>query len=206
MDKRDLLPTIRGIDEYAFSFGMDRKKFLNWLQNKQHVLDLGAGGGSLEKEIEILKVNSHISTKIVALDLLYKNKKGVDFSNYATHLSFHNSSIVPSLQELNKVNSKFEQNSISAIFQNLPFADNVFDGILASYSFVQLEDKGELAKSYNEVLRVLKPGGEAFITLAGVNLWLPENIKDKTNGIERNNEHYFTRITKPLNFQSLPKS
>jgi SAM-dependent methyltransferase len=48
---------------------------------------------------------------------------------------------------------------------NLPFPDNSFDAVIALEVFRYLP-KGDIIKGYSECLRILKPGGILFVTLA----------------------------------------
>ena len=55
--------------------------------------------------------------------------------------------------------------------RNLPFADCSFDHAIAVASYHHIKDKSERLSALKELLRVLAPGGEAFITLW--NRWQP---------------------------------
>jgi ubiquinone/menaquinone biosynthesis C-methylase UbiE len=55
--------------------------------------------------------------------------------------------------------------------RKLPFADNFFDDAIAVAIFHHIEGEEERLKALRELKRVLKPGGEAFITVW--NKWQP---------------------------------
>lgn len=47
----------------------------------------------------------------------------------------------------------------------LPYADNIFDWTISVAALHHIKDKGEREAAFAEMRRVLKPGGEAFITV-----------------------------------------
>jgi tRNA (uracil-5-)-methyltransferase TRM9 len=55
--------------------------------------------------------------------------------------------------------------------RKMPFADNFFDHAIVVATFHHIEGKEERLKALKELKRVLKPGGEAFITVW--NKWQP---------------------------------
>jgi tRNA (uracil-5-)-methyltransferase TRM9 len=48
---------------------------------------------------------------------------------------------------------------------NLPYADNSFDFAIAVAAYHHIEGKEERPEAFRELYRVLKPGGEAFLTV-----------------------------------------
>jgi tRNA (uracil-5-)-methyltransferase TRM9 len=60
---------------------------------------------------------------------------------------------------------KFTVNLQVADARNLPFADDTFDWAIAVATYHHLQGHGEQLKALRELRRVLKPGGEAFITV-----------------------------------------
>ncbi len=161
-------PTSRGVDLYAAEFGMNRKGLLNWLRFKNLVLDISSGGGLLEKEIEILKAKGEFASdvEIIPLDAIYGTHQGKLTADYFTHMAFTNLDVRTTRESLNKVNSQFSRRAVGSSFTALPFADNTFDGIIASHSFgVHAQDKKALMKAYGELARVLKEGSEAFVSV-----------------------------------------
>jgi SAM-dependent methyltransferase len=57
--------------------------------------------------------------------------------------------------------------------RNLPYADGFFDFAIAVAVYHHIEDKDGRIKALKELYRVLKPGGEAFITVW--NKWQPRH-------------------------------
>lgn len=55
--------------------------------------------------------------------------------------------------------------------RSLPYADNYFDWAIAVATYHHIENKEERLRALRELYRVLKPGGEAFITVW--NKWQP---------------------------------
>ena len=65
----------------------------------------------------------------------------------------------------------FAANLLVADVSHLPFADEVFDWIISVATYHHIKSKGERLKALEELNRVLKPSGEAFITVW--NRWQP---------------------------------
>lgn len=73
---------------------------------------------------------------------------------------------------------------------HLPFADQTFDRAISVATYHHIKDKAERESALNELRRVLKPGGEAFITvwnrgqprfwLSGKEVVVPWRTRDKT--------------------------
>jgi len=81
----------------------------------------------------------------------------------------------------------------------LGFADNEFGGIV-SYQVINHTDTAGVQKVVNEIWRVLKPGGEVFVTLPSKNTWgwqqnwplLDENTKLRLqDGPDKDVPHFF---------------
>lgn len=66
---------------------------------------------------------------------------------------------------------KFDVNLVEADARHLPYADNSFDRAIAVATYHHIGDKDERLRALRELQRVLKPGGEAFITVW--NRWQP---------------------------------
>ena len=66
---------------------------------------------------------------------------------------------------------KFNVKLVEADVRNLPFADGAFDRAIAVATYHHLQDKEERLRALRELWRVLKPDGEAFITVW--NRWQP---------------------------------
>jgi tRNA (uracil-5-)-methyltransferase TRM9 len=65
----------------------------------------------------------------------------------------------------------FKVNLVEADARHLPYADNSFDWAIAVATYHHIEDSGGRLQALRELHRVLKPGGEAFITVW--NRWQP---------------------------------
>jgi tRNA (uracil-5-)-methyltransferase TRM9 len=66
---------------------------------------------------------------------------------------------------------KFSVTLAQADARELPFTDNYFDWAIAVATYHHIEGEAERLKALKELYRVLKPGGEAFIT--AWNKWQP---------------------------------
>lgn len=65
----------------------------------------------------------------------------------------------------------FSVNLVEADARHLPYADNFFDWAIAVASYHHIEESAGRLQAFKELYRVLKPGGEAFITVW--NRWQP---------------------------------
>jgi tRNA (uracil-5-)-methyltransferase TRM9 len=65
----------------------------------------------------------------------------------------------------------FSVNLIEADVRLLPYADNFFDWAIAVATYHHIEESAGRLQAFKELNRVLKPGGEAFITVW--NRWQP---------------------------------
>jgi len=66
----------------------------------------------------------------------------------------------------------FEVGLSLADVRHLPYADNSFDWAIAAATYHHIEGEHEREKALRELWRILKPGGEAFIT--AWNRWQPK--------------------------------
>lgn len=161
--------TCRGVEGYAQVFGMSNEELLGWLGSKRRVLDIGAGGGLLEKEMCLIGLTGEPSSgvTIISFDIAYASQEGVKFLRYATHIAFTRLGVTPSKSLALDVDRSFERDAVGGSSANLPFSDGSFDGVLASYSIgVHTSDKQHLLRSYSELYRVLRKGGEALVSVA----------------------------------------
>lgn len=76
---------------------------------------------------------------------------------------------------LDVLNKKAEKknlaiNSVQGDVVDLPFEDDRFDAILAYHSVYHVDSKG-MDRVIENIKRVLKPGGEVYITLISKNTW-----------------------------------
>jgi len=84
----------------------------------------------------------------------------------------------------------FTANLIVADVSHLPFPDGAFDRVISVATYHHIQGKEVRLKSLKELRRVLKPGGEAFITVwnrwqprfwfSGKEVAVPWRTKDKT--------------------------
>lgn len=85
---------------------------------------------------------------------------------------------------------KFYVNLIAADASSLPFPDNTFDRAISIATYHHIKGQKEREKAFRELKRVLKPGGEAFLTVWNrrqPRFWLkspeqevPWKLKEKT--------------------------
>jgi tRNA (uracil-5-)-methyltransferase TRM9 len=59
----------------------------------------------------------------------------------------------------------FEPNLVKADAARLPFAADTFDQVISVAAYHHIEDAGGRQEAFNELRRVLKPGGEALVTV-----------------------------------------
>ncbi len=69
--------------------------------------------------------------------------------------------------------NQFKVNLQEADARSLPYADDCFDFAIAIAVYHHIEDDQGRTKAFKELYRVLKPGGEAFITVW--NRWQPRH-------------------------------
>jgi tRNA (uracil-5-)-methyltransferase TRM9 len=93
---------------------------------------------------------------------------GIDFSNKMLKLA----------QKYAK-KFKFSVCLVEADARHLPYADESFDWTIAVATYHHIEDKEEQLQALRELRRVLKPDGEAFITVW--NRWQPRFWLQKKN-------------------------
>jgi tRNA (uracil-5-)-methyltransferase TRM9 len=85
---------------------------------------------------------------------------------------------------------RFDVDLTEADVRSLPYADSYFDWAIAVATYHHIDNKGERLLAVQELHRVLKPGGEAFITvwnkwqprfwLKSKNILVPWRRRDKT--------------------------
>lgn len=152
-----------------------------WKQTgKKNVLDLGSGLG--RHAILFAKHGFNVSA--------------VDLSPYA----------VESMKKW-QAEEKLEIHSAVADMKSLPFDTDSFD-CLWSYHVVSHTDTPGFLEVLNEIKRVLKPGGELFLTLCSKETWsykeagfpvIDENTVLKTEGVEVEIPHFFVNMDDILN-------
>lgn len=209
-------PVNRGVDQYADVFGMTRDGLLNWLKDKNMVLDVSSGGGLLRKEIDILKSQGSFvsSVKIVSLDIIYATKKGFEFAKYATHLAFTHLGVTPTKNFISRIDESFTKDAVGGSFTDHPFPNMSFDAVLVSYGFgIHAKSKSQMLSAYDEVYRLLKPGGEALVSVIfDMNRGVFSNYNKEQSFIytiddllipdvrlKRSGSHSYLRIRKSIN-------
>jgi tRNA (uracil-5-)-methyltransferase TRM9 len=144
---------------------------------------------------------SIFSTELEALAQRWKSGRllnigcahGPDFLPFTQDFELHGVDFSPNMLEYARkyaAKYKFSVNLVEADVRNLPYADDVFDRAVAVATYHHLKDKEERLKALQELRRLLKPGGEAFITvwnhrqprfwLKPRNLLVPWRSRDKT--------------------------
>ncbi len=133
----------RGIAEYENHLGIDADSFKG-----KRVLDIGAGLANFQEQCNERDID------VTAIDPLYSPKN--------THAFFEKYLSYPENRE----------NKIAAINETLPFRERAFDVVLSEYSSIyclgrsypNIELRENMAgQMLKEIIRVLKPGGEARI-------------------------------------------
>lgn len=120
----------------------------------KNVLDIGSGGARLAEGAKDEKINA----KIISLDPKYSSPKSLN-----RKISGDKDTTMERIKEK-------QLPAVAGLAESLPFTDESFDLIIANCSVPYYQsDKGLKAKSISEMIRVLKPGGEARITMVTKN-------------------------------------
>jgi tRNA (uracil-5-)-methyltransferase TRM9 len=93
---------------------------------------------------------------------------GPDFPPFREGFELHGIDISRQMLEMGrKYAGKFDLavNLITADALHLPYTDNSFDKAIAVAAYHHIEAKKQHPEAFRELYRVLKPGGEAFITV-----------------------------------------
>jgi tRNA (uracil-5-)-methyltransferase TRM9 len=99
---------------------------------------------------------------------------GPDFPPFAPSFELYGADISGKMLELARkyaAKYNFRVNLAQADARQLPFNDNFFDWAIAVATYHHIEGDTERLKALKELYRILKPGGEAFITVW--NKWQP---------------------------------
>ena len=99
---------------------------------------------------------------------------GPDFPPFSKNFELYGIDVSGKMLELaRKYAAKFNYsvNLMQADARELPFTDNYFDWAIAVATYHHIDREEERLKALKELYRVLKPGGEAFIT--AWNKWQP---------------------------------
>ena len=99
---------------------------------------------------------------------------GPDFVPFKEAFELHGIDLSPKMLEMaQKYAAKFNftVSLVEADARRLPYADNSFDWGIAVATYHHIKEKEGKLQAFRELYRVLKPGGEAFITVW--NRWQP---------------------------------
>jgi tRNA (uracil-5-)-methyltransferase TRM9 len=99
---------------------------------------------------------------------------GPDFIPFKNKFELHGVDFSPAMLRLSKkyaTKYKFTADIVEADARHLPYTDESFDWAIAVAMYHHIEDNEERIQALTELHRVLKPGGEAFITVW--NRWQP---------------------------------
>jgi tRNA (uracil-5-)-methyltransferase TRM9 len=100
---------------------------------------------------------------------------GPDFIPFKNNFELHGIDISTAMLELAQkyaAKFKFSVTLVEADACELPYADNFFNWAIAIASLHHIKDDEGRLQAFKEIYRVLKPGGEAFITVW--NKWQPK--------------------------------
>ena len=89
-------------------------------------------------------------------------KKGIDVVSVSPMLSEEQAR--RSSSQAMKEDVSYKRKAVAALAQVLPFKDNCFDSIVSVFSIPHYLDPDDLSIVFKEILRVLKPGGKAFLS------------------------------------------
>lgn len=123
---------------------------------------------------------------------------------FFSKLGFDVSACDLSREGIDKLNIQAEKNNLNIVTQvcdmlSLPYKSNSFDTLIAFHAIYHTDDQG-IKKILSEIKRVLKAGGEAFITFNTKNgssykssdgRRLSDNTIIKTTGHEAGIPHYY---------------
>lgn len=137
-------PTTRYLDELALLFQQSPEEFIELLSGDKLILDIGGGKSNLQRQLGSLGITS----TVINLDLE---------SAYTYEITRADG------ENMKWIDAK-RQPSVIARAEQMPFADESFDVILASYSVPFYTDSADDYEAIiNEALRVLKVGGTASL-------------------------------------------
>lgn len=111
------------------------------------ILDLGSGGAGFAEGV---KQNEELLSRVVSVDPNY---------NLAT-LSVENANL---MNEAVKNITEQKLDAVAGLAENLPFKNETFDLVISNHAVPWhfAENTEKISKSIKEIMRVLKPGGEA---------------------------------------------
>ena len=133
---------------------------------------------------------------------------GPDFLPFQQDFELHGMDFsVEMLKHAQRYSAKFEFNVslIEADARYLPYTNDSFDYAIAVATYHHIQDKAERLQALQELWRVLKPGGEAFITVW--NRWQPRFWLKKRNVMVpwRGKDKTFYRYYYLFNYSELEK-
>ncbi|MBI2121890.1 MAG: methyltransferase domain-containing protein [Candidatus Sungbacteria bacterium] len=141
------------LDRYLEKLPITPKNLSGKIVLELGAVNLGADGMYFAEEATI-----HCRTKVFCVD---KNFNGVvsHYADLTEMVRSHNTSI-PRLDAL-KICLK---RSVWALAQELPFRDNIFDILISHFAIpMVLDSLQDIVNSLRNAIRVLKPGGAAYL-------------------------------------------
>lgn len=134
--------TNSGWSDRSFDHYLDMLEITEWGILGSLVLDLGSGKSELfAREAQRKGIN------VVAVNPKLGEEKARKISS----------------EEI-KEDDSYERKAIAALAQALPFRDNCFDSVVSVVAVPSYVDPNDLPTVFKEILRVLKPGGKAFLS------------------------------------------
>lgn len=130
------------------------------------ILDLGAGGRQFAYECERLGISG-----VVSLDQNNEQWMGIFRAIAQAQAMRKYSDVLASWELINAYTAQAEM-------QFLPFGDNTFDLVLSRHALMPIQFTDELSffSAYQELVRIVKPGGEARIFPGLLDAWSKEQI------------------------------
>ena len=132
--------TDRNLQEYCRDFGFKPEDLAG-----KKILDIGSG-----RKETFSKEASQFGAEVYSMTPLLREQ-------YHRKLA----------KELLKSGRRWQKRSVAGRSQNIPFIDGIFDIITANWSVSAYTHGRELTLSLEEMLRVLKPDGEMYLTPIG---------------------------------------
>ncbi|HKY73822.1 MAG TPA: class I SAM-dependent methyltransferase [Patescibacteria group bacterium] len=131
------------------------------------ILDLGAGGRQFAYECERFGIPG-----VVSLDQSNESWMGILRAIAQAQAMRKHSDVLASWELVNAYTAQAEM-------QLLPFGDNTFDLVLSRHALmpIQFTDETSFLSAYRELVRIVKPGGEARIFPGLLEAWSKEQIE-----------------------------
>lgn len=147
----------------------DLESLLNFINNKM-VLDLGSGGGGFAVDHEAIKsvfpeYSGHIYSVNPRLPNPYHAEYDIYDIGFTNYRQLDSSKKVKDTQEiLRSARKSYNKKAFSASWEALPFAEETFDVVFATGSYLFYEGTYS-EESFEEILRVIKQKGSFYCSL-----------------------------------------